>query len=233
MNVLITSATSALAKLVHDGLVGTHRVRLTDRKVSTSDSGVALAYLGSDPSTNLLVGGMDAIVHVAETLDGEDAIAYLDSTTQATYNLLLAAHQEGVHRVVLLSTLALMANYDEAEQVTERWRPRAKPAFPELGKLMAESVCREFAREHKLEVVVLRLGSVEPLASAGNAMWLSVGDLQRAVAAALDAVVPVWSVFHVQSQFPGARFACEDAERVLGYRHDPVESDLSTAEGAR
>lgn len=220
MNVLVTSASSDLGRVIADGLGTTHPVLLSERQAAGGETGLVVSALGSDLSTNLLVRGIEVIVHVGERLPGEDDEAYLDSITRGTYNLLWAAAQEGVRRVVFLSSLALMSAYDEDEIVTERWRPRPTKAMPVLGKYMGELVCREFAREHKLEVIVLRLGNlVKPDISvdeSGDAMGLDRRDLVAAVSAALDAPAPIWTVLHVQSRFRGARFSIEDAQRVLG-----------------
>jgi hypothetical protein len=133
----------------------------------------------------------------------------------------MAAYQEGVKRVVYLSTLDLMAAYGPEFIVTERWRPRPTTEPHLLGKHLGEYVCREFAREHKLTVVVLRLGTVvnsrEVAGVAIDPMWLDQTDLGIAVAGALTAELPRWTVIHVQGQQAGARFPVGDAERLIGY----------------
>ncbi len=119
-------------------------------------------------STNLVVRGMDAIVVVGEPLQDEPDVDYLDAMTRRLYNLLMAAYEEGTTRVVYLSTLELMDAYGPDYIVTERWRPRPTPEPYLMGKHLGEYVCREFAREHKLSVVVLRLGTV---VSAERSGW--------------------------------------------------------------
>lgn len=215
MNLLITSATSELGRVLADALAVEHHVLRCDRQVAGGEMGIALAGLGSDLSTNLLTRGIEVIVHVGEPLDGEDDVSYFDAMTRGTYNLLWAATQEGVRRIVYLSTLDLMAAYDEELIVTERWRTRPAPKMPMLGKAMGESVCREFAREHKLEVMVLRLGQLVMGDNDAGNMSLERDHLIAAVRAALDAPAPLWTVLHVQSQGPGARFPAGDARRLL------------------
>jgi nucleoside-diphosphate-sugar epimerase len=226
MNVLLTSATSALGEAVADQLGAAHHLRLTDRILSGQamaniPGGYALSLLDHDASTNLLVRGMDAIVVAAEALLDEPATTYLDAMTRGLYNLLLAAYQEGVKRVVFLSTLELMAAYDPDYIVTERWRPRPTPEPRLLGKHLGEYVCREFAREHKLTVVVLRLGTViqasTVTAQSVDPMWLDQADMGQAILGALTAELPWWTVLHVQGKQTDARFPVSDAERLIGY----------------
>lgn len=243
MNILVTSGASQLARAVVESLSATHQVLVTERVSPAGGAAVvpsrlAVAALGSDYSTNLLVRGVEVIVHCGEPLDGEDSLAYLDVMTRGTYNLLLAAVQEGVRRVVYLSTLKLMAGHDPANIVTERWRTLPKPTMPLLGKHMGELVCREFAREHALEVVVLRLGElIEPgtgTVPAPGSMWLDRRDLCATVGAAVTATLPQWSVLHVQSRYPGARFPVNDARQLLGYEPvaDPATAPTTPTEGA-
>ncbi len=220
MNVLITSCGSSLGGALAEGLGVPFHLRLTERPGGASHPNVALSPLGHDASTDLLVKGMDAIVHVAEPLPDESPESYLDYTTRLTYNLLWAAHAQGVKRVVLISSLELLATYDDSLQVTERWRPRPTTEMPVMGKYLAEHVAREFAREGKLTVVTLRVGHlVHPRRVPENQvdpLWLRTDDYAAAVRRALLADLPAWSVFHVQSRFPGARYATGDAEKALG-----------------
>lgn len=220
MDVLVTSATSSLGKKVVDGLGERYRLRLTDRTM-TLPAGYVFAVQEHDASTNLLVRGMDAIVVVGEALPDEAAPDYLDAMTRKLYNLLMAAYEEGVKRVVYLSTLSLMDAYGPEFIVTERWRPRPTPEPSLMGKHLGEYVCREFAREHKLSVAVLRLGKVVSLAEAASesidSTWLEQADMTQAIVGALHADLGSWTVLHVQGKQDGARYPVGDAEKLIGF----------------
>jgi nucleoside-diphosphate-sugar epimerase len=212
MQLLITSAASSRSQGLAVALRAAHTVRLTDRVHVDSEVEFARCSLDHDFATNLLVRGMEAIIHVAEPLPGDNEIGQIDFLTRCTYNLLWAAAEEGVRRVIYLSSLALLEQYDPAYLITEQWRPRPTTAAPLLAKHLGESVCREFAREHKLEVVVLRLGQVVE------------ADLAQAISQALTAVLGPWSVFHIRAELPQSRFSIERAKTRLGYSPTgPVE----------
>jgi len=218
MNLLITSAGSELARTVAQGLAERHVLRLTDRRAYKLGGEFAVANLGHDASTNLLVRGMEAVIVVGEPHPDDSAQDYLDTMTRGTYNLLMAASREGVKRVVYLSTLDLMTAYGPEYNVTERWRPRPSPEPRLLGKFLGESVCREFARERKLHIIVLRIGT--PVADGDDSplpMAIVPPDVAAAVEQALVAETHPWSVIHVQSEFTGARFDVGDAKRLLGF----------------
>ena len=221
MNVLLTSATSALGRTVAEGINGSHHLRLTDRQNAVLEGEYAVSPLNHDKSTNLLVRGMDALIVAGEPLPDESTPSYIDAMTRGLYNLLMAAYEEQVKRVVYLSTLDLMMAYGPEYIVTDRWRPRPTPEPHLLGKHLGEYVCREFAREHKLSVVVLRLGKVVDAAEVTgqpvDPVWLDKRDLGAAVLGALTATLPQWSVIHVQGKQANARFPIGDAEKLIGF----------------
>lgn len=230
MNVLVTSAASQLGEQIGSGLGLRHAVRQTDRNLPAGRRGLVVSRWEHDLSTNLLVRGQDALVVVGALSTGEEPEAYLDSMTRGLYNLLLAAYEEKVSRVVYLSTLEQMVAYPADFLVTERWRPRPTTEPELLGKHLGEYVCREFAREHKLTVVVLRIGNVhldDDGDSAHDPMGLDVGDLVHAIDLSLGAELPRWTVIHLQGDQPGARFVIDDAKRLLGY----VPGGAATEEG--
>jgi len=223
MNILITSAASPLAQTLADGLRGNHMVRLTERVAVNGLADLAVSPLGPDRSTNLLVQGMDAIVHVAEPLPTDNAQAQIDYLTRGTYNLCTAAAAEGVQRLIYLNTLAVMTAYDPTYIVGEVWRPRPSTAPDQLAKHLGEATCREFAREVKLAVVSLRLGSVvdstTQRADEEHPMWLDRRDAVQAVALALTTPLPRrWTVYHIQHQSATARFSSGLATQQLNFQ---------------
>lgn len=226
MNILITSAASPLAQTLADGLRGNHTVRLTERVAVKGKADLAVSPLGPDLSTNLLVRGMDAIVHVAEPLSTDNAQQQIDYLTRCTYNLCLAAADEGVKRLVYLNTLAVMAAYDPTYLVNEVWRPQPTTAPGLLAKHLGEATCREFAREVKLEVVSLRLGHV-CVEAAADPMGLMPADAVQAVASALVAPLPRrWIVAHIQHGDATARFPITVARNLFQYA--PTGADHAT-----
>jgi len=221
MQLLITSAASPLTAALADTLRSEHSVRLTERTPLPNVAGFALSPLGPDLSTNLLVRDMNAIIHVAEPLPTDNEFQQIDYLTRCTYNLCMAAAAEGVKRLVYLSTLELMTAYDPNYLVTERWKPQPPTHAPTLAKHLGEYTCREFAREHKLNVVVLRLGKVvraETVAGQPvDPLWVDERDVAQAVSLALTAELPRWSVFHIGADSPESRFSVAAAKRSLNY----------------
>ena len=220
--ILITSGSSRLAQSLAAGLKDKHSIRLTERTPVRTEHEFVECALGHDSQTNAAVRGAEAIVHVAEPLPEETAEQQVDLLTRCTYNLLWAAAQEDVPRVVFLSTLEVMAGYAPNLTVSETWRPRPSTEPRVLAKHLGEFTSREFARESKPSIVVLRLGKVvraeEVKGQTFDPLWVDERDVVHAVSRALEARLGKWQVFHIQPDSPRARFAVRRAQKSLGYQ---------------
>ena len=234
MRVLVTNGATRLSRIVAGALSGEHDVRLTDRSdLDGAPDGVegVSSDLGHGEATNDLVRGMDAIVHSGEPDPDASVSDRLDAAMRCTYNLLTAAAEGGVPRLVYLGSLAVMRGYPEDHTVSERWRPRPGTDASALCYHFGEYVCREFGRSGRVDVVCLRLGDlVEDDGAAGTTSALYPRDAVQAVEKALalgDAetepvyqepvIRPTWSVFHIQSAVPNARYTTNTAAEFLGY----------------
>lgn len=233
MRVLVTNGSTPLSRIVAGALAGEHDVRLTGRSpIGNAPDGVEVvdSDLGHDDATNDLVRGMDAIVHSGEP-DPEASVSdRLDSAMRCTYNLLTAAADEGVPRLVYLSSLSVMGGHAEDHTVSERWRPRPGTDVSALCYHFGEYVCREFGRAARVDIVCLRLGDLVEQGATATTSALYPQDAVQAVEKALalgDAetepvyqepvIRPTWSVFHIQSAVPNARYTLSAAEEFLGY----------------
>lgn len=228
-NVLVTSAQSRLAQAVADALSPDWQVRLTAPSDVPTTHQFRREELSHNAATVELVRGMDAVVHLAEAPPGTGAAEQIDYCTRCTYHLLRAAAQEGVRRLVYLSSLAMLTAYDPDFDVTEDWRPLASGEATGLPAYLGEFTCREFARQGPLHVVVLRLGRVvgaeEVAGTPFDPLWVERRDVAEAVRLVL--AVPDrdprlgpdrWSVFHIGHDSPRARFSVAKAKRLLGYQ---------------
>ncbi|MDE0012705.1 MAG: NAD(P)-dependent oxidoreductase [Candidatus Poribacteria bacterium] len=227
MNILITSAGSELARNVAGALAEAHTLRLTELHPVENIVGDFLqSELGHDEATNELVRGIDTIIHIAEAppnllagADQPDNYA-IDYQTRCTYNLLMAASEEGVKRFIYASTLRLFEQHGEDWTVTESWRPRPSVDSFVLSKHLGEFTCREFAREGKINVTCLRLGNLVTAETAAtteyDSMWLEMNDAVTAFQGALTSPSQ-WDIYHIQSEFPGARFSVRTAKAEIEF----------------
>lgn len=220
--ILITSAASRLAQSLAAGLKSNYPIRLTERRAVRTEHEFVQCALGHDATTNAAVRGAGAIIHVAEPLPEDTAEQQIDLLTRCTYNLLTAAAEEAAPLVVLLSTLEVMTGYDSNLTVSETWRPRPSAEPRVLAKHLGEFTSREFARDGKVNIVVLRLGRVvlaeDVKDKPFDALWVDERDVVHAVSCALTAQLGRWQIFHIQPDSPKARFAVTRAKSALKYQ---------------
>jgi nucleoside-diphosphate-sugar epimerase len=227
--VLVTSAESSLAQWLADELAAGYRLRLTGQSTTQTQYEFVPGVPDDGARAAEMVRGMDCIVHVAEPPADATDSEQIDHRTRLTYNLLQAAQQEQVRLVVYLSSIKLLAGYPQALAPAEDWRPLPGGDAELLSHYLGEFTCREFAREGKLRVVVLRLGTViraeEVQGRSFDPLWVDRRDVAQAVRGALEAglagespALPAWSVFHILSDSPRARFSVTSAKRLIGYR---------------
>ncbi len=226
---LITSAASRIAQAIAEELKTRYSVRLTERRAVNAAFEFVPCALADDSATRSLAAGVDAIIHVAEPLPEDSAVQQMDGAARGTYNLVRAAIEHKVRRLVFLSTLDLMTAYDPSFTVSESWSPSPPAEGAALAKHLGEFTCREFAREGKISIVVLRLGKVirsaEVAGKPFDPLWVDERDVAQAVTAALNLKMEDtiyssanWSVFHIASDSPRARFSVEKAKSGLGYK---------------
>ena len=237
MKVLITSGNSGLSVELARSLSAVHAVTLTDpNEVSGLPSNVQYrkSNLDYDDDLNALMNGVDVVVHRG-LVDVDSSVSeQLDQAMRHTYNLLWAASDNNVSRFVFLSSLSVLDQYEEGMTVTETWRPTPTTDPLILGFHLGEFVCREFARESKIQVFCLRLGplstvSFERPSTSSLYMKDAIQAIEKAVSADIGlngvatrhagAAAPrsMWNIYHVQSEVPDARFSTAKAQSDLGY----------------
>ena len=115
MRLLLTSATSEFGRTVADLLSGDHEMVLTDQtRHAEGHPDVVACDLGDDDSTDRLVAGIDAIVHIGHGGHFSSASDLLDVNTRCTYNLLTAvrdAPRSATYAVVYLGLSPSIAGY--------------------------------------------------------------------------------------------------------------------------
>jgi nucleoside-diphosphate-sugar epimerase len=114
------------------------------------------------PTVRRAVEGVDYILHqaalpsVQRSID--DPLATHAANTTGTLNLLLAAHEAGVKRVVFAASSSV---YGDSPTLPKREDMLPQPKSPyAVSKLTGEHYCRAFTEVHGLETVCLRYFNV-------------------------------------------------------------------------
>ncbi|GAA3626011.1 NAD(P)-dependent oxidoreductase [Nonomuraea rosea] len=133
-----------------------------------------------------VIGGADAVVHLAGVPDEAPLPDLVAGNVLGTHHVLEAARRTGVRRVVLASSNRLTGCYPSAERVSAEMPPRPDGLYG-VSKVAVEALGRLYADKFGLQVVCLRIGSLEhePSDPRHLATWLSPGDCAGFVWAAL------------------------------------------------
>ncbi len=192
--------------------------------------------------------GADGVVHLAVTKDVPPG-DYVQANCMGTYNVLEAARQLGIPRVVYASSGQVTEWPDlntnqpivepygtlcnpEAEPPPE-WEVVTKHSEPKVlglygaSKLWGESLGRMFAGEHGLSVLCIRLGHVTPSGEPEQARDISIYCSHRDAAQMVRRCVEAPSELHFDIFYAlsnNSRGYCDiqHAKDVLGY--EPMDS---------
>lgn len=163
--VVCTGGSGRLGRYVTKALA--ERCALTVLDVKPPD-GIAVRYVDASitdfGALKRAFAGQDAVVHLAAIPNPRTAPAdkTFHTNVQGTWNVLQAAEDAGVRRVVVASSdAALGLHYNPPD-----WAPQYLPIdedhplrpieFYSLSKELTEAICRSYANRGKLEVLAIR-----------------------------------------------------------------------------
>jgi len=165
MNVLITGGAGAIGQWVVKRLLETgHTVRATDVRAQPKNNDYE--YVPADvrdlATIRQLTLGMEAVVHLAAIpfdMHGQDE-QVLDINLRGTYNVLLAAEEAGVRRVVHFSSINALGqsepNHPGLYLPLDDEVPHYTIRNYALTKHLGEEMCRAFSKRGGLTSVSLR-----------------------------------------------------------------------------
>ena len=221
MQVVVTGALGRLGRelvprLAREG----HQVLPSDQQAADGDPATVMADVLSEDEMRDLCVGAEAVVHLAcaswdeglSTAENETRI--LDTRLKGTYNLMKAAAEAGVRRVVQVSDLCVYSDYGPDIIVSEDFLPLPDCTAQQQSVYLSELIGREFARLHPGLVLTLRLGRLvtgEPAASDGDCGWLAMTDAVEAIARALAVDgydgLSQWGIYNLAADCSGSRFS--------------------------
>ena len=221
MKILLTNSQSSLIQTTEQWLGRIHSV------------GMVNDFLLEENQSKILMKNADVVIHSLSD-DTETGIKNkLEESMEQTYTLLSLCIEMGIKRFLFLGTLDVLNAYDPDYIVDEMWKPKPTTEMKLLTNHMAEFVCKEFAREHHIDIRVLRLGEICWENQSPSNSPLFVIDALQAIQRAVEIDLPspsyipnvpnTWNIFHIQSLTANMRFKISKAEDELGYTPQKVE----------
>ncbi|SDR15299.1 NAD-dependent epimerase/dehydratase family protein [Thermostaphylospora chromogena] len=209
-------------------LVSVDRVPLT---ALGPDEEVHRAELTGVEDVVPLLDGADAVVHLAGVPDEAPLADLLEANVLGAHHVLEAARRTGTPRVVLASSNRLTGCYPAARTVSAEAPPRPDGLYG-VSKVAVEALGRLYADKFGLQVVCLRIGSLEPEPSEPRhlATWLSPDDCVGFVWAALTQPGVTFTAAYAVSANTRRFWELDDR---LGYRpRDDAEAYAHRIPGA-
>ncbi|WP_159097931.1 NAD(P)-dependent oxidoreductase [Aminobacter sp. MSH1] len=163
--VAVTGGSGRLGRFVIDELGGSADVTVVDvQQPHGSDVGYVNASTLDFESLERVFTGHDAVLHLAAIPNPRSAPSHItfNVNVQGTWNVLQAAENCGVKRVVVASSdSAVGLNFNPSDwQMQYLPVDESHPLRPSecygVSKEVTELICRRFAQRGKMEVVVLR-----------------------------------------------------------------------------
>lgn len=236
--ILITGATGTIGSLLAQRLGGDYDVVQHGRTPDTEEQErvLQLADLAEYDEVRALMDGIDTVLHLAGEASPE---AEWDTVLEANIigyrNVLEAAREAGVRRVVYASSNHVMGMYDRLEEwpVYPHHLPRPDSLYG-VSKVFGEALGRFYHDEHGLDVISLRIGwsSGDPMLAEKeilHAMWLSEDDTEQVFRRAIEAEVR-YGVYYAVSDNPNRRWDMTNTMLDLGYRPKDSWTDVAGAE---
>lgn len=254
--ILLTGASGLIGRHIASLLSESFDLLLTDLREGEVDGRKVHALDICDyDAVNAMVKGVDGILHMAiassgafvtdtarfDADEGEEYLKFnqlqVDVNMRGTYNLMEAARQNGVKRMVQASSLTILIGQPRYEQIDDSLPPRPSN-FYAVTKMFCENLGEFFHRRHGLEVFSIRLGTPFPQpwhekskqwlkSEVGRRTFISFRDIAGALVAAMNAPWTRYAPFTVVSASRDLAYDISLAKEITGW--EPL--DYFTDEG--
>jgi uronate dehydrogenase len=191
-DLLITGAAGRLGSVLRRGLADrVARLHLTDRKAVRGEAPsevITRGDLADWAAADVIVRGVDAVVHVAGIPDEAPFDDLVQANIRATYHVFEAARHNRIPRVILASSAHVSGFYPRTQTLDTDAPPRPDTLYA-ATKVFDEALARLYHDKHGIEVACLRIGSFreQPRTVRQLSTWLSPADAVGIVARCLDA----------------------------------------------
>ena len=179
--------------------------------------------LGDVASLRRAMKNVDVVMHLAATSDEAPfREELLPNNIAGVYNLLEAAHLEGVRRVVFVSSVQTVWDQFDHTDAPIETEINAPCSLYGVSKIFGETLGGWFHRHRNLEFVAIRLAwferteLLEPNAWINN-VWISPDDCVRLFRRAIETPEVGFAIVNGTSKTPREILSLRSAREILGY----------------
>ena len=211
--ILLTGAAGFLGQRLYKAFENDYSIKLMDVVDFTSDHEIIVGDVSQPETCKAAIEGVDILViaHMFPrpytTPDGP-----YDANVKGTANLLHAAHEAGIKRVVLVSSVDACRGWDKSIKREPCLRPQGNDLYT-TTKACQEIVAESFHNETGIEIGVLRVGYIVdlddmvdkygtklPRAAAGMVDRTDIGVIARKVIEKTELNYEVHYVYSIVNQ---------------------------------
>lgn len=192
-------------------------------RVPSSAPNAHLGTLQDIASLREAMRGVEVVLHLAATSDEAPFLEELvPNNIEGLYNVLVAAHEEGVRRVVFTSSVQAVGDHLRQASEPAETHINAPNSLYGITKIFGELLGEWFHKRRNLEFVAIRLGWFErsERVTPGhgiNNIWISPADSVRLFQCAIEAPNVGFAVVNGTSITPRESLSLESARKILGY----------------
>lgn len=234
--ILITGAKGKIGTALCSYLQPSYRLRCLDLESIPNIPDAIVADVNDFQAVCSAMAGVDAVIHLAANPNIEQDWQDVYTTgIGGTYNVLEAARQAGVKKVIYASSINVSngQEIDEGQFLTPAQLPQPNTLYG-VGKVCGEVLGRMFADRDRMSVICLRIGSftatnqIEIPSEHRRRNWCSARDLAQLVEKCLNADLSGFHIFYGSSGNTRNQMDLSNARTLLGYQpQDNAESLLA------
>jgi uronate dehydrogenase len=169
--------------------------------------------------------GVEAVIHLAANPSPQQPWSDVyTSGIAGTYNILEAAREVGVNKIIYASTNHVIAGWEGLKKQIFPEMPTRPDSLYGVGKAFGEALGCFYADEHNLSVICLRIGNFQPEPQFQNVyqrnarIWCSPRDLAQLVSKCLESEHLGFQVFHAVSHNQHGYLDFSNAQKLVGYQ---------------
>ena len=244
-NILVTGSTGAVARAVYPVLVANgHVLRGFDRVATPGIPDMVVGLVEDRGAVRRAARGMDAVIHLAAEPNDTDFPSLVGPNVIGLFNVLDAAKEERLSRVVLASSIQVLSKASRTNRPASV-NDAAPGNHYALTKLWAEEMGEMYARCYAMSIVAVRIAwlirnRAEAMMMLRNPLphlYLSSHDAGRFFACAVQAPNIGFALVYAGSQGAEQAFDLKPAHELLGYTPqdhwpDGLDFELPTLEGS-
>lgn len=224
MKLVVTGGSGKLAKYLAPALAREHAILLYDKqRPQQSQFQWVQGEVTDSAKLSEVIRDADAVIHLAALRSRYNhlPIKVMETNTLGTFCVLEAARREGVKKLLLSSSDAVLGIAQSVTEFAPEYVPidekhPLKPQDPYgISKMLGEEMCRSYAAGYDIDIIVLRFSNIlcpgdeqkyleeakDPSARRKSLWaWVHVEDAVHAIMCVLLSDLKGYEIFHIAAE---------------------------------